>query len=157
MIVVPMKKMIIRAIGMLLIVLGTIKAYGCLSVVAVFVPIVFEQGLIALGVQAGVDNIVMAGIGLGKVVGGFGLLWLKSWAKWVAIVAASVHALFLTYGGISLWVLLIRTNRTLPTGIPYWKDYVSITVNITIIIALFVLFRKPKETEGTTKPSSVRV
>ena len=145
-----MKKMIVRAIGIMLITLGAMKAYACLRVVAVFVPIVFEHGLVSMGIHAGSLNLVMAAIGLAKAVGGVGLLWLKSWAKWTAAVAASLHILFLACFGIPIWIKMAQGTFENPAGIPMWKDYVTIGLNLVIVIALFILFKKPKNSRGTT-------
>ena len=140
--VVPMKKMIIRAIGVLLIVLGTIKAYGCICVVVLFIPILFENGMSSIGIHAGMINLVMAAIDVSKIVGGFGLLWLKSWAKWTAVVASSLHVLIISYFVIPIWIKMAQGAFENPASIPLWKDYVSIAVNIAIAITLLALFKR---------------
>ena len=143
-----MKKTIIRTIGILLIVLGTLKAYTCLSVVASYVPIAFEYGLERLGLHAALLNLTMAAIGLTKVVGGVGLLWLKPWAKWIAAIAAMLHALFLTCFQVYFWTLVLRGMFDWLAGYPIWKDFATIGVNLLTVIALFLLFKKPKKNEN---------
>ena len=150
-----MKNMRIRAIGILLIVLGAIKVYACLRVVVVFVPIVFEHGLTSMGIHAASLNLAMMAIALAKVVGGFGLLWLKSWAKWTASVAALVHVFFLAYFGIPIWIQMMNGTLHNPTNLPMWSDFVTIAVNLAIAIMVLACMRQSKQARGTTTNSTL--
>jgi uncharacterized membrane protein len=148
-----MKKMIIRGIGILLIVMGVPKAFACLRAVLFVIPIGAEAGLPSAAVwSATILNLAMAAIGIGKIVGGFGLLWPKYWAKWTAAAAAAMHVLLLTYFGAPIWIQMVHGNFRNSANIPMWKDYVTIGVNIAIVVLLLSLFKKAKEATGTTKP-----
>jgi len=150
-----MKKMIIRAIGILLIVLGAARAFACLRVVFVFVPVLFGHDcLISAGTQAALLNLGMASVALAKVAGGVGLLWLKTWAKWVAAVAAIIHVLFLSYFGLPIWFQMAKGTFENPAGIPMWKDFVTIGLNLAVAVTVLACMKKSKETRGTT-PSSI--
>jgi len=149
-----MKKMTIRAIGILLIMLGAIKAYICLRVVVLFVPTVFEHGLITLGIQATALNLTMAAIGLAKVVGGIGLFWIKAWAKWTATVAASLHVVFLAYFGIPIWIKVGLGTLEWPEQLPMWRDPATIGVNVALVVVLFTFMKKTRGTECTTTAST---
>ena len=143
-----MKKTIIRAIGILLIILGTFKAYTCLRVVAVYVPIAFEHGLAALGASAVLLNLIMAIIGMAKVAGGLGLLWLKQWAKWTAAAATILHAIILICFGIPIWIQMANGTFQNTAGIPLWKDYVTIAVNTVIAVTLLAYMKNENAQSG---------
>jgi len=138
----------------MLITLGAMKVYACLRVVVLFVPIVFKDGLPGMWIHPAVLNLAMAAIGAAKVVGGVGLLWLKSWAKWTSAVAASLHVMFLAFFGIPIWIKMVQGTFENPAGIPMWKDYVTMGVNLLIVLALFILFKKSNKTKNTTTAST---
>ena len=138
--------MIIKAIGILLITLGAMKAYSCLRVVVVFVPVLFEHDCLAsAGFQAAVINLVLASISLAKVTGGIGLLWLKSWAKWTSITATLLHVLFLSYFGIPFWYRMLSGTFANQWNLSFWKDGVTIGVNFAIAVVLMTCMKRPKE------------
>ncbi len=147
-----MKKTIIRSIGVLLIVFGTMKTYACMNVVFVLVPIAFDNGLKSLGNSAFILNLAMAGIELAKVAGGLGLLWLKQWAKWVTAIAASLHVLILAYFGIPIWIKVLKGTFEWPEEIPFWRDPVTIGVNILLILILFVFLPNNSQQHPLTEP-----
>lgn len=147
------KNMIIRAIGILLVVLGVPKAFACLRTVLFVIPIGAEAGLPSGVVSsATILNLVMAAIGIGKIVGGLGLLWPKYWAKWTAASASTLHILLLACFGVPIWIQMVQGTFRNPANIPMWKDFVTIGVNVAIVVLLLTLFKRAKETEGTTKP-----
>jgi hypothetical protein len=150
-----MKKMIIRSIAILLIVLGAIKAYACMGVVVGICPIVFEHGMTSLGSRVASLHLGMVAISLAKVVGGFGLLWLKPWAKWTAAVAALAHVLFLTYFGIPIWIQMINGTIDSPADLPMWREFVTIAVNLVIAVMVLACMRQSKESRGTTTNSTL--
>jgi hypothetical protein len=152
-----MKKMIIRSIAILLIVLGTIKAYGCMTVIVGVCPILFEHGMTSLAVYAASLNLTMVAISLAKVIGGFGLLWLRSWAKWTAAVAALAHVFFLTYFGIPIWTKMINGTFDNLADLPMWRDFVTVAVNLVIAVMIFACMRQSKKTRGTTTNSTLSV
>jgi len=142
--VVPMKKMMIKAIGVVLVVLGAFKMYACLRTLIAYAPL-------AVGTWSEIAwslyglNLLMVAIGLGKIVGGLGLLWLKSWAKWIAIVSVLLHVTLLVYFGLPIWMQMLQGTFKNPAGIPMWHDSVTIGSNLMIAAALMFLLRQEKE------------
>jgi uncharacterized membrane protein (DUF2068 family) len=136
-------KITIRIIGILLIALGSYKGYVCMRTIIATMPIAFENGLKDMAIMVGLINLVMVIIGLGKVVGGIGLLWLKSWAKWTASVAAVIHIVLLVTSLIAIWIITKGEFHN-SVKISFWKDYVTIGLNLAIVIILFLLFTKNK-------------
>ena len=97
----------------------------------------------------------MALIALGKIVGGIGLLWIKTWAKWTSIVAALLHALVVACFGLPIWIRMATGRNEIPAGIPMWKDFVAFGVNTAIVVALLVAFRAVTPDARETSPASV--
>ena len=149
-----MKQIAIRCAGALLAVLGVMKLYPILGWFGTFPPIARElaqEGTPVPGVEwAYVLNGLIGIIAVGKIVGGLGLVWIKPWAKWTAAGAAALHVLFLTYFGILIWIQMANGTFENPAGIPIWKDFVTIAVNLAILVTILTCTRKAKETGGTT-------
>jgi uncharacterized membrane protein (DUF2068 family) len=146
-------KIIIKTIGILLIALGAYKGYVCMRTIIVAMPIAFENGLQDMAIIVSLITLGMVIISLGKVVGGIGLLWLKPWAKWTASVAAVIHIVLLVGSLIAIWIITKGEFHN-SAKIPFWKDYVTIGVNLAIVIILFLLFRKNKIRERHNKTNS---
>lgn len=141
--------MMIRAIGILLVILGVPKAFVCLRTVLSVIPVAAEAGM-PTGIlwHAGLLNLCMAVIAIGKTVGGFGLLWTKRWAMMTAAVAALLHALFLAYSFVPIWIQMLQGTFENTGRISFHRDYVAMAVNITIAATLILVFMKEMKREA---------
>ena len=117
----------IKVVGILYIAVGALGLIAALIVFAIFGTaggIVIAQGERGAAAMIGIVATVICGLvallSLPSIIGGWGLLAGKHWARVLVIVLAVLHLFHFPFGtalGIySLWVLLVRADNTGTVG-----------------------------------------
>ncbi len=149
-----MKQTAIRCVGAVLAIVGIMKFHSMLGFFFSFLPYarkLARDGLPVPGLESAlILHCVFGTISILKIIGGIGLLGLRPWAKWIAAVAALSHVLFSVYGGIPIWIRMANGTFENPAGIPMWKDFVTVAVNLVIAVTILTCMRRSKEATGTT-------